>query len=139
MIARAVGRLKALAGKPRDARLLGLFVMILIWDTGAQLLLKIGLSAHGELPVHAWRPALGYFSALALEPLIWLALLFLVLAFLTWLAIIARVDLSKAHPATSFSYVTVGIASAVFLHESINAMKLAGILLIVVGVFLVAE
>jgi drug/metabolite transporter (DMT)-like permease len=122
-----------------DARIIGLFLMILVWDTGAQLLLKLGLAAHGEFPVHAWAPMAAYLASIAFEPLIWLALIFLVLAFLTWLAIIARVDLSKAHPATSFSYVTVSLGSAVFLHESLSAMKLAGILLIILGVFLVAE
>ncbi|GBG15908.1 transporter [Novimethylophilus kurashikiensis] len=121
-----------------DAGIIGLFVMILVWDTGAQLLLKLGLAAHGELPVYAWSPMAAYLKTIATEPLIWLALVFLILAFLTWLAIIARVELSKAHPATSFSYVTVTIASAVFLNESLNLTKVAGLFLIVLGVFLIA-
>lgn len=120
-------------------RILALFALILVWDTSAQLLLKIGLSSHGEFPLDRADAALNYLAAIALEPMVWLGAAALGLAFITWLAIIARVELSKAHPATSFSYVTVTIASAVFLHETVSVMKMAGILLIMLGVWLVAE
>jgi drug/metabolite transporter (DMT)-like permease len=138
MIGRAIAGARNWARQTMDARIIGLFVLILVWDTGAQVMLKLGLSAHGEFPVHAWTPMVEYLKAIAVEPMIWLALIFLVLAFLTWLAIIARVELSKAHPATSFSYVTVTIASVVFLKESLNIIKVLGIVLIVIGVFVIA-
>ena len=118
---------------------IGLFAVLLAWDTATQILLKLGVAAHGVFPMHAPGAALAYLAALATEPAIWLGAVSLVLAFLTWLAIIARIDLSKAHPATSFSYVTVTLASGVFLHEQVSPLKIAGILLIMLGVFLVAE
>lgn len=119
--------------------IIGLFVLILVWDTSAQLLLKLGLSSHGEFPLHHIDAAMNYLGAIVTEPMIWLSAVALVLAFLTWLAIIARVDLSKAHPATSFSYITVTVASAIFLQETVNVMKMGGILLIMLGVFLVSK
>ena len=82
---------------------IGLFAVLLAWDTATQILLKLGVAAHGVFPMHAPGAALTYLAALATEPAIWLGAVSLVLAFLTWLAIIARIDLSKAHPATSFS------------------------------------
>lgn len=118
---------------------LGLFAMILVWDTATQLFLKIGVSSHGEFPVNSISAALSYLRAIAMEPALWLGVVTLLLAFITWLSIIARIDLSKAHPATSVSYVTVTIASAVFLNETISLLKLSGILVIILGVYLVAE
>lgn len=118
---------------------LGLFAMILVWDTATQVLLKIGLSAHGEFPINSIGAAWSYLATIAMEPTIWLGMLALILAFLTWLSIIARIDLSKAHPATSMSYVTVTLASAVFLHETISMLKFFGIIVIIFGVYLVTE
>lgn len=126
-------------GKQVDYPILGLFALILLWDTSAQIFLKLGLSSHGEFPLHGMEAVMAYVTAVATEPMIWLGAIALVLAFLTWLSIIARVELSKAHPATSFSYITVTIASFLFLHESVNFLKISGILLIMLGVYLVSE
>lgn len=132
-------RLEFWRWKHVNYQLIGLFALILVWDTATQLLLKVGLSSHGEFPVSSISAAWSYMHAIIREPKIWLGLLTLVLAFLTWLSIIARIDLSKAHPATSMSYVTVSIASAIFLHEAINSLKFIGIVVIIFGVYLVSE
>ncbi|MFZ3088629.1 MAG: EamA family transporter [Methylotenera sp.] len=118
---------------------LGLFVIILIWDTAAQIFLKMGVSSHGKFPTRSINAMVSYLGAIAAEPMIWLGALALILAFITWLAIIARIDLSKAHPATSFSYVTVTISSAIFLHEVISSLQMSGIVLIIFGIYLASE
>lgn len=138
-IYRKLLRLEFWRWKRINYQVIGLFGLLLVWDTITQLFFKLGVSAHGVFPIHSPGAALSYLSVIALEPVVWLGLLTLVLAFLTWLAIIARVDLSKAHPATAFSYVTVTLASGIFLHEDISLLKMAGILLIMLGVYLVAE
>lgn len=94
---------------------------------------------HGQLPLQPAAAAADYLLRLALEPYTWQAVAALLLAFVTWLAIIARIDLSQAHPATAGSYVTVTLASAYFLHEDISLVKLAGIALIMLGVYLIAD
>ncbi len=118
---------------------LGLFAIILVWDTAAQIFLKIGVSSHGKFPTHSINAMGAYLATIAAEPMIWLGALALILAFITWLAIIARIDLSKAHPATSFSYVTVTISSAIFLHEVISPLQISGIILIIFGIYLTSE
>lgn len=118
---------------------IGLFVIILVWDTAAQIFLKIGVSSHGKFPTRSIDAMVSYFGAIALEPMIWLGAITLILAFITWLAIIARIDLSKAHPATSFSYITVTISSAIFLHETITSLQIFAIFLIIAGVYLIVE
>jgi drug/metabolite transporter (DMT)-like permease len=138
-IYRKLIRLEFWRWKRINYSVIGLFGMILIWDTATQIFLKMGLATHGELPIHSIKPMLSYVGSILMEPKIWLGLVTLILAFFTWLAIIARIDLSKAHPATSFSYVTVTAAAAIFLHESITALKMSGIALIVLGVYLTSE
>lgn len=138
-IYRRLRRLEFWRWKHVNYHVLSLFAMLLAWDTATQILFKLGVTHHGVFPIHSLNAALSYLAAIATEPVIWLGGLALMLAFLTWLAVISRVELSKAHPATSFSYVTVTIASGVFLHEDVSALKIAGILLIMLGVYLVAE
>lgn len=138
-IYRRLLRLEFWRWKHVNYQVLALFAMLLAWDTATQLLFKVGVTNHGVFPIHSLDAALDYLARIAVEPVIWLAVMMLVLAFLTWLAIISRIELSKAHPATSFSYVTVTIASGIFLHEDVSALKIAGILLIMLGVYLVAE
>ena len=132
-------RLEFWRWKHINYQVLGLFVLILIWDTVAQIFLKMGVSSHGKFPTHSINAMLSYLSSIAMEPIIWLGVLTLILAFITWLAIIAQIDLSKAHPATSFSYVTVAISSAIFLHEVISPLQISGIFLIIFGIYLASE
>lgn len=122
-----------------NTQIVGLFAVLLAWDTTTHILFKAGVNALGPLPVHSAAAALDYFKAMAQQPAVWFGVFSLAFAFFTWLAIIARIDLSKAHPATAFSYVTVTLASALVLGEEVSLLQIGGILLIMLGVFLVAE
>lgn len=122
-----------------DTSVVGLFGVLLALDTATHILLKTGVNALGPLPMQDLAAALGYLGGMLQQPAIWLGGAALLLAFVTWLAIIARIDLSKAHPATAFSYVTVTLASGWLLGEHVSLLQVGGILLIMLGVFLVAE
>jgi len=56
-----------------------------------------------------------------------------------WLRVLEIADLSYAQPITSLSLVTVLVLSALFLGEHIEALKVAGIALILGGVWLVSR
>ena len=66
-----------------------------------------------------WLLVLGVFS-IALQLLITCLVL---IAFLSWLAILSKIDLSKAQIINSFVYVTVPLASMLFLKENILNCK----------------
>jgi drug/metabolite transporter (DMT)-like permease len=55
-----------------------------------------------------------------------------------WLAVLYRMDVSKAFPILSAAAVLVLVASRVVLGERISARRLSGALLVAVGVALVA-
>jgi multidrug transporter EmrE-like cation transporter len=63
-----------------------------------------------------------------------------VVSFLIWLAIVERHPLTIAYPlAIGIATVTLTAGAALFLHEGLEAVRLAGIALIVLGAALVVR
>jgi multidrug transporter EmrE-like cation transporter len=96
-------------------------------NAGAQLLLKAGTNA---------RP-LGL--ALAIEPHILAGLACYVISVVVWVIGLSKVPVSIAYPMLSIGYVINAIAAYYLLGESVTPMRLAGIGVIIVGVFIVAR
>jgi len=106
--------------------------------TLGQLLLKAGTNAIGSfaftsanlLPV-SWQ--------LATQPLIFGGLLVYGFSSIVWIMALSRVEVSIAYPMVSIGYVLTAIAAWQFLGESISAMRIAGIGVIILGVVIVAR
>lgn len=56
-----------------------------------------------------------------------------------WLRVLAISDLSYSQPITSLSFITVLAFSALYLDERLDAAKLAGIVLVTGGVWLISR
>jgi multidrug transporter EmrE-like cation transporter len=56
------------------------------------------------------------------------------LAFLCWVVALSKFQLSVAYPFMSLSFVLVVLMSAVLFNESVTIFKIAGIMLIVLGI-----
>lgn len=124
---------------PPPPRTWGLFAVLLVLDTAAQIFFKFGAAALGPFPTDSAATMLGYLGGLAANPFILGGIASLIGAFLLWLAIISVVDLSEAHPVTCLVYGTVAIASAVFLGESFSWHQALGVALIILGAFVTSE
>ena len=96
-------------------------------NAGAQLLLKAGTNA---------RP-LGL--ELAIEPHILGGLACYVVSVVLWVVALSKVPVSIAYPMLSIGYVVNAAAAWYLLGEAVTPMRLAGIGIIVAGVFLVAR
>jgi multidrug transporter EmrE-like cation transporter len=96
-------------------------------NAGAQLLLKAGTNA---------RP-LGL--ALAIEPHILAGLACYVVSVVVWVIGLSKVPVSIAYPMLSIGYVVNAIAAYYLLDEQVTPLRLAGIGVIIVGVFIVAR
>ena len=96
-------------------------------NAGAQLLLKAGTNA---------RP-LGL--ALAIEPHILAGLACYVVSVVVWVIALSKVPVSIAYPMLSIGYVVNAVAAYYLLGETVTPMRLAGIGVIIVGVFIVAR
>jgi multidrug transporter EmrE-like cation transporter len=79
----------------------------------------------------AWRRALS-------SPEIWGAIACLSAGAALWLAVLYRMDVSKAFPVLSAAGILVLLASRVLLGERISARRWAGAILVAIGVALVA-
>ena len=124
---------------PPPSKTWGLFAILLVLDTAAQIFFKFGAAARGPFPTDSGPAMLAYIGGLATNPFILGGIASLLGAFLLWLIIISQVDLSEAHPITCLVYGTVAIASAVFLGESFSWHQALGVVLIIVGAFVTSE
>jgi len=74
------------------------------------------------------------------NPLIIVGLVFYVLSTVFWLKVLSQEDVSKAVPIlTGINFTFIGLGSLYFFHEHFPAMKVVGVLVIFLGVFLVAR
>lgn len=56
-----------------------------------------------------------------------------------WIMALRKVELSYAYPMISLGYILVFIASYFLFHESINWLRMGGMLCIIAGIILVAK
>jgi multidrug transporter EmrE-like cation transporter len=96
-------------------------------NAGAQLLLKTGTNAE----------PLGL--RLAIEPHILAGLACYVVSVVVWVVALSKVPVSMAYPMLSIGYVINAIAAYYLLGEAVTPMRLAGIGVIIIGVFIVAR
>jgi multidrug transporter EmrE-like cation transporter len=107
-------------------------------NAAAQLLLKAGVKDVGVIKL---TPAT-IFSAglkLALEPHILGGLTCYVVSVVVWILALSRVQVSIAYPMLSLGYVVTAFAAWWLMDEPVNAMRVSGIAVIIVGVCLVAR
>lgn len=104
----------------------------------AQLLLKAGTNAVGHFDFSLSNAA-PVALKLALEPHILGGVACYVLSLVVWIMGLSRVPVSIAYPLLSIGYVLNALAAWYLLGESLSAQRMAGIGLIIVGVFLVAR
>jgi drug/metabolite transporter (DMT)-like permease len=70
---------------------------------------------------------------------VFLGLAIYVISVIFWLAALSQVDLSYAYPFASLSYIVMLTASWALFHENVNLLRVAGTLVICIGVILIAR
>ena len=110
-----------------------LFVLFILCDTATQIFLKKGATNLGEIPLDEVSHIFLYVLSILTNVNIVIGVMFVLIAFFSWLAILSKVDLSKAQLMNSLVYVTVPLASVFFLGETIAMQQLMGIILISLG------
>jgi len=116
-----------------NAEIFFLFLVFILCDTATQIFLKKGATNLGEIPLDQISHVLIYVLNILTDVNIMTGLFFVLIAFFSWLAILSKVDLSKAQLINSLVYVTVPLASIFFLGETIHMTQMFGILLISIG------
>jgi multidrug transporter EmrE-like cation transporter len=117
------------------------FVLVItgvLLNAAAQFALKasvrdlgaIALSLSGAVPTTL---------RLAAEPWLWLGLGCYAVSVVVWILALSRVEVSIAYPMLSIGYVVNALAAWAWLGESMNLTKMAGIGIIILGVFVLAR
>jgi len=119
----------------------GSFLLVLLGvllNALAQLLLKAGTNAVGQFEFSAANAAPVGFK-LATEPHILGGIACYVVSVVVWIMALSRVEVSVAYPMLSIGYVLNALAAWYWLAEAVTPMRLAGIGIIIVGVYVVAR
>ncbi|MBS1998996.1 MAG: hypothetical protein JSS86_21870 [Cyanobacteria bacterium SZAS LIN-2] len=109
-------------------------VLAIVLDTVIQVFWKMAVE---DIPSTA-SPLATALAALT-NPYFYLAMLAFGAQLVNWLRVLAQADLSFAQPFTALSYVTVLSISCYYLHEQISPVRLGGVFLILLGVFLISR
>jgi drug/metabolite transporter (DMT)-like permease len=101
-------------------------------NSGAQIALKYGAGPLSKLDLSP-----GNAGALAREfaasGFIWLGLALYAVSVVNWVIVLSRVDVSVAYPLMSLGYIVSAVWGRYGFHEPMNAWRIAGIALIIVG------
>src|SRR5450432_605365 len=101
----------------------------------SELLLKRGASQTADLTKSwSWTGISGLAS-----PLVWLAIIFVIISFVSWLYVLKYIPLSVAFPLSRVVDALVPLGSWIFLGEKISHLRWCGIALVVVGLAVVAR
>lgn len=117
---------------------LSLILTAVLLGAAAQLLLKAGTNAIGVFAFDA--PGLASAGIrLAVDPRVLAGLAAYALSLVAWVLALSRVPVSVAYPMVSLGYVVTVLAAWWWLGEAVTPQRLAGVGLIVLGVFFVAR
>jgi multidrug transporter EmrE-like cation transporter len=117
---------------------LALILTGVLLNAAAQLLLKAGARAISDV---AFSFANGWtlVERIALNPPILGGLACYVVSVVFWILALSRVDVSIAYPMLSIGYIVTAMAGWLLFAESLSVTRVAGIFIIIAGVWLVAR
>lgn len=115
-----------------------LILTTVVFNTAAQLALKFGMNQIGHFHFHstnvipiAWQ--------IITCPWVILGTTFYVGSMAVWLLVLSRTPVSIAYPLGSLGYITSAIAAYYLLGEELSMMRILGIVVILLGVYIVAK
>lgn len=107
-------------------------------NAAAQLSLKQGMLKIGYFSWD-WHALMPILSQVALNPFILLGLSLYCLSVVVWLLVLSRVEVSFAYPMLSVGYVVNTLAAYYLFDENITSVRIAGVVVIIVGVYLISR
>jgi drug/metabolite transporter (DMT)-like permease len=117
--------------------LLAIFVSVVLAVVG-QLLLKIGMLRVGRFSLNI-STIIQQYTRILLNPFVIAGIIGFALSMLVWLYVLSRLELSIAYPFIALNYVLILFASHVLLKETITPLKIMGVAVIVIGVYLISR
>lgn len=116
-----------------DYIILGISILLAVVG---QLLMKKGMFLFGTFPVSQ---LLYKIIPMFLNPYVFFGLACFGISAIFWLVVLSRLELSLVYPMVSVAYILVALASWFFFKENVTLVRWLGILVIVLGVFLISR
>ena len=110
-----------------------LFMSIFLGACG-QVMLKLGVNQLGQINLNR---AEIFHTIISIFTNIWVVCgtVFFVTSMILWIKAISNMELSKAYPSVSLSYLIVFLFSVFIFHESVSLDKVVGLVLVTAGVY----
>jgi multidrug transporter EmrE-like cation transporter len=105
----------------------------------AQIALKLGVSGAKMQGLLAGTGTSNFLIRAILSPTVLVGLALYAVSTVLWLLVLAKSDVSYAYPFVSLGFVFTALYASIMLHEPMAVARVAGIALIVTGVFFVAR
>lgn len=119
----------------REFAILGLAILTAVIS---QLLFKKGVTLFGDIEFSIRNVGVILLNIFR-NPFILTGLLFYGISFLFWLFVLTKMKLSIAYPITSLNFVLVLIASYYLFGEKLSFLQYGGILLIMLGIYVLSR
>lgn len=115
-----------------------LILLAVLINSIAQLALKAGMERIGYF-TFSLNNLTGISLQIISNPFILAGLFCYVLSVVIWLAVLSRVEVGVAYPMISIGYIATAIAAYYLFGEHLTWIRIAGIGVIITGVYLVAR
>lgn len=118
------------------AKNIALILIAVVLVAFANVALKLRVTALGGASSGSW---FSYILSLALDRWVWAALIAAVVAGLLYVTTLRQLELSVLEPLFALVFVLVPLAAMLVLGEHLPPLRIAGLVLIFVGVLLVGQ
>ena len=105
----------------------------------AQVAFKFGVSAYPVRSVMEGGSMVRIAQALLSSPGVIIGLAMYGVGTLLWLNVLSRTQLSLVYPFVALSFIITAVLGSLLFHETVNANRLLGTALVIVGVILVGR
>lgn len=102
----------------------------------AQLLMRKGMLVEGEIGLNNF---IHHIGSMVVNLWLWGAMFCYAISIILWMSVLSKVEVSYAYPFLSIGYVVASIAGYFFFAESLTPIRIVGILVICIGVFLISR
>lgn len=113
-------------------------LLYIVFTLASQLIMRWRVGSAGAL-APATHDRLQFVASLLMTPWVWTAILCTFLAGVAWMLALTRFELTYAFPFTGVSFVLILFAGAFMFGEHVSLARIAGTLLVVLGLVIVVR
>ena len=113
-----------------------LILLSVLLNCAAQLLIRKGMLIEGEVGM---QNMLFHVGSMITNVWLWGAMLCYALSIFLWMSVLSKVEVSYAYPFLSVGYVVSAVAGYALFNENLSPIRIAGIIVICIGVILISR